>query len=144
LTATLALVFAATTLAVFALVGAYVYLALAHEVRTQDDLDIVLAARHTRRLIEELSGTGDLRAHKERIESQVLGNEALSVEILDSANRVLLEHNRVQTADRLPWPLKQSARRGRSPRRRSWNARQPTTCRSGASPHCPGWAMNRT
>jgi two-component system heavy metal sensor histidine kinase CusS len=104
LTATLALVFAATTLAVFALVGAYVYLALAHEVRTQDDLDIVLAARHTRRLIEELSGTGDLRAHKERIESQVLGNEALSVEILDSANRVLLEHNRVQAADRLTWP----------------------------------------
>ncbi|CAN7684801.1 heavy metal sensor histidine kinase [Caballeronia sp. LjRoot34] len=104
LTATLALVFAATTLAVFAMIGTYVYLALAHEVRTQDDLDIVLAARHTRRLIGELAGTGDLRAHKERVESQVLGNEALSVEILDPSNRVLLEHNRVETADELSWP----------------------------------------
>ncbi|AME26981.1 heavy metal sensor histidine kinase [Burkholderia sp. PAMC 26561] len=104
LTATLALVFAGTTLAVFALVGSYVYLALAHEVRTQDDLDIVLATRHTRRLVEELADTRDLRMHDERIESQVLGNEALSVEVLDAEGQVLLQHNRLETADRLSWP----------------------------------------
>jgi two-component system heavy metal sensor histidine kinase CusS len=104
LTATLALVFAGTTLAVFAFVGSYVYLALAHEVRTQDDLDIVLATRHTRRLIEELADTRDLRMHDERIESQVLGNEALSVEVLDATGQVLLKHNRLETADRLSWP----------------------------------------
>jgi two-component system heavy metal sensor histidine kinase CusS len=105
LTATLSLVFAGTTLAVFALVGSYVYLALAHQIRTQDDLDIVLATRHTRRLIEELTDTRDLRLHKERVESQVLGNEALSVAVLDATGNLLLEHNRVDTADRLSWPL---------------------------------------
>ena len=104
LTATLALVFAATTLAVFALVGSYVYLALAREVQTQDDLDIVLATRHTRRLIEELANTSDLRVHRERVESQVLGNEALSVEVRDANGQLLLEHNRVEAADRLAWP----------------------------------------
>ncbi|MDP9158206.1 MAG: heavy metal sensor histidine kinase [Pseudomonadota bacterium] len=104
LTATLALVFAATTLAVFALVGTYVYLALAHEVQTQDDLDIVLATRHSRRLIEELANTSDLRVHRERVESQVLGNEALSVEVRDANGQLLLEHNRFEAADRLAWP----------------------------------------
>ncbi|KQR78610.1 histidine kinase [Burkholderia sp. Leaf177] len=104
LTATLALVFAATTLAVFALVGSYVYLALAHQVRTQDDLDIVLATRHTRRLVEELADIRDLRQHDERIESQVLGNEALALEVLDASGHLLLEHNRLERADRLSWP----------------------------------------
>ena len=63
LTATLALAFAGTTLAVFALVGSYVYTALAHEVSTQDDQDIVLAARHMRRLTQELANAPDLTQH---------------------------------------------------------------------------------
>ena len=49
LTLTLALIFAAITLVVFALVGSDLYLALSRQIKQQDDLDIVLAARHTRR-----------------------------------------------------------------------------------------------
>jgi two-component system heavy metal sensor histidine kinase CusS len=93
LTTTLALAFAATTLAVFGLVGTFVYLALEQQVKVQDDLDIVLAARHTRRLADELTDYGDILRHRERLESQVLGNEALSLRISDSAGKTLVQHN---------------------------------------------------
>ncbi|VXC95092.1 Sensor protein [Burkholderia sp. 8Y] len=93
LTTTLALAFAATTLAVFGIVGSFVYLALERQVRVQDDLDIVLAARHTRRLTEELSDYADVRRHDERLENQVLGNEALSLKIADASGSVLVQHN---------------------------------------------------
>ena len=93
LTTTLALAFAATTLAVFGLVGTFVYFALEQQVKVQDDLDIVLAARHTRRLADELTDYGDIQQHQERLESQVLGNEALSLRILDSAGKTLVQHN---------------------------------------------------
>jgi two-component system heavy metal sensor histidine kinase CusS len=104
LTATLALAFAGTTLAVFALVGSYVYVALAHEVSTQDDQDIVLAARHMRRLTQELANVGDLTQHQDRLVSQVLGNEALSVEVTDLSGQVLLEHNLSNAALSIVWP----------------------------------------
>ncbi|WP_277185726.1 heavy metal sensor histidine kinase [Caballeronia sp. BR00000012568055] len=93
LTTTLALAFAATTLAVFALVGSFVYLALAHQVRVQDDLDIVLATRHTRRLVDELQSYADIERYRERLESQVLGNGALSLKIVDAAHKPLVQHN---------------------------------------------------
>ena len=54
LAATLAIAFGVTTLTVFVLVGSYLYLALERQIKTQDNLDIVLAARHARRLAQEL------------------------------------------------------------------------------------------
>ncbi|MFK4445476.1 two-component system heavy metal sensor histidine kinase CusS [Caballeronia udeis] len=107
LTATLALAFAGTTLAVFALVGSYVYTALAHEVSTQDDQDIVLAARHMRRLTQELTNARDLREHRERLETQVLGNGALSAEMVDSSGQVLMQHNLSKAALGIAWPAVQ-------------------------------------
>ncbi|KVF72531.1 histidine kinase [Burkholderia sp. FL-7-2-10-S1-D7] len=91
--ATLALAFGATMLAVFALVGTYVYTGLDRQVRTQDDLDIVLAARHTRRLAGELGSLDAVRAHADRLTSQVLGNAALSMAVVDDRGNVLALHN---------------------------------------------------
>src|ERR1700686_3247899 len=108
LTATLAFAFAGTTLAVFALVGAFVYFALEHQVTAQDDLDIVLAARHTRRLAEELDTLADVRVYSERLTSQVLGNGALSVEVVDPDGHLLLEHNAPSTSAPFPPPPKLS------------------------------------
>lgn len=93
LTATLTLAFGATTLAVFALVGAYVYAGLERQVGTQDDLDIVLAARHTRRLAGELDSLDAVRTHADRLTSQVLGNQALSLTVVDAQGHVLVRHN---------------------------------------------------
>ncbi|UXU86042.1 heavy metal sensor histidine kinase [Burkholderia sp. S-53] len=91
--ATLALAFGATTLAVFALVGAYVYTGLQRQVSAQDDLDIVLAARHTRRLAGELDSVDAVRTHADRLTSQVLGNAALSLAVVDGQGNVLARHN---------------------------------------------------
>ncbi|RQS09941.1 heavy metal sensor histidine kinase [Burkholderia sp. Bp8998] len=93
LAATLALAFGATMLAVFALVGTYVYTGLERQVSTQDDLDIVLAARHTRRLAGELDSLDAVRAHADRLTSQVLGNAALSMTAVDDRGDVLARHN---------------------------------------------------
>ncbi|KWA23756.1 heavy metal sensor histidine kinase [Burkholderia territorii] len=90
---TLALAFGATTLAVFALVGAYAYTGLERQVSAQDDLDIVLAARHTRRLAGELDSLDAVRTHADRLTSQVLGNEALSLAVVDGQGHVLARHN---------------------------------------------------
>ncbi|WP_025598451.1 heavy metal sensor histidine kinase [Burkholderia sp. WSM2230] len=93
LTATLALAFGGTTLAVFALVGSFVYLALDHQIKAQDDLDIVLATRHARRLAEELEALGGIREHGDRLVSTVLGNEAMSMVVTDRQGNVLISHN---------------------------------------------------
>lgn len=93
LTTGLALSFAGTTLAVFAFVGSTLYFTLDREVKKQDDLDIVLISRHTRRLAQELRSEDDVRAHAERLISQVLGNPALSMEIVGGNGAHLVEHN---------------------------------------------------
>jgi two-component system heavy metal sensor histidine kinase CusS len=93
LTAILALAFAGTTLAVFIAVGGFVYEALEHQITAQDDLDIVLAARHARRLTEELDTLYGIEEHEERLSSIVLGNAAMYMEVADAQGHVLLTHN---------------------------------------------------
>ncbi|MFP3547897.1 hypothetical protein SB748_31445, partial [Rhizobium sp. SIMBA_035] len=56
-------------------------------------LDIVLAARHTRRLAGELDSLDAVRAHADRLTSQVLGNTALSMAVVDERGNVLARHN---------------------------------------------------
>ncbi|REE21774.1 two-component system heavy metal sensor histidine kinase CusS [Paraburkholderia sp. BL27I4N3] len=93
LAAALALAFGATTLTVFVLVGSFLYIALEKQIKAQDNLDIVLAARHARRLAEELESAQSLRYHSERLTSVVLGNEALSMEVFDPDGKRAIEHN---------------------------------------------------
>jgi two-component system heavy metal sensor histidine kinase CusS len=99
---TLALVFSATTFAVF---GWYLYVALAHQVRKQDDQDIVLAARHVRRLAAELGSVQDAREHALRLSSAVLGNQALAMRIVDAQGRLVAAHDEGETFDEPPKPL---------------------------------------
>ena len=93
LTTTLALAFAGTTIAVFALVGSVLYFALERQITQQDDDEIVLTARHTRRLANELRSFDDVRAHADRLTSQVLGNTALSMDVRDAHGNTLFSHN---------------------------------------------------
>jgi two-component system heavy metal sensor histidine kinase CusS len=97
LAATLALAFGFTTLAVFVLVGSFLYLALDKQIKAQDDLDIVLAARHARRLMEELESAQGIREHGERLISIVLGNAAMSMEVFGPDGSRALEHNIAET-----------------------------------------------
>ena len=93
LAATLALAFGVTTLAVFVVVGSFLYLALEKQIKAQDDLDIVLAARHARRLAQELESAQGIREHGDRLTSIVLGNEAMSMEVFSPDGSRALEHN---------------------------------------------------
>jgi two-component system heavy metal sensor histidine kinase CusS len=97
LAATLALAFGVTTLAVFVLVGSFLYLALEKQIKAQDDLDIVLAARHARRLAEELDSAKGIREHGDRLTSLVLGNEAMSMEVFGPDGHMAIEHNAGET-----------------------------------------------
>ncbi|CAE6720653.1 Adaptive-response sensory-kinase SasA [Paraburkholderia domus] len=97
LAATLAFAFGVTTLAVFVLVGSFLYLALAKQIKAQDDLDIVLAARHARRLAQELVTSKGIREHGDRLTSTVLGNEAMSLEVFGPDGRMAIEHNAGET-----------------------------------------------
>jgi two-component system, OmpR family, heavy metal sensor histidine kinase CusS len=105
LTTTLALAFAGTTIAVFALVGSVLYFALERQITQQDDNEIVLAARHTRRLANELRSFDDVRAHADRLTSQVLGNTALSMDVRDANGNVLFSHNTDGGATSMVEPL---------------------------------------
>lgn len=102
LAATLALAFGGTTLAVFALGGSYVYFELDSQVTAQNDVDILLAARHARRLAQELDSPAGVREHADRLISVVLGNQALSMEIADRGGNVLAAHNVERTAAPVP------------------------------------------
>ncbi|WP_420992528.1 heavy metal sensor histidine kinase [Cupriavidus sp. 30B13] len=93
LAATLALAFAGTTLAVFALVGSLLYFALDRQIKAQDDLDMVLIARHTRRLAQELQDLPDARAHADRLVVEALGNRALSMQAWSDRQERLFAHN---------------------------------------------------
>ncbi|NPT42754.1 heavy metal sensor histidine kinase [Paraburkholderia sp. 1N] len=97
LAATLTLAFGVTTLAVFVLVGSFLYLALEKQIKAQDDLDIVLAARHARRLVQELDTSKGIREHGDRLTSIVLGNEAMSMEVFGPDGRMAIEHNAGET-----------------------------------------------
>ncbi|MCX4147954.1 MULTISPECIES: heavy metal sensor histidine kinase [Paraburkholderia] len=97
LAATLTLAFGVTTLAVFVLAGSFLYLALGKQIQAQDDLDIVLAARHARRLAEELATPKGIREHGDRLISIVLGNEAMSMEVFGPDGRMAIEHNAGET-----------------------------------------------
>ncbi|KAA1013761.1 heavy metal sensor histidine kinase [Paraburkholderia panacisoli] len=97
LAATLALAFGVTTLAVFVLVGSFLYLGLERQIKAQDDLDIVLAARHARRLMQELESAQGIREHGERLTSIVFGNQAMSMEVFGPDGNRALEHNIAET-----------------------------------------------
>ncbi|WOD13630.1 heavy metal sensor histidine kinase [Paraburkholderia kirstenboschensis] len=99
LTATLALAFAGTTVLVFVVVSSVLYYALDRQVKQQDDLDIVLIARHARRLAQEFGTLEELRGHSDRLTGQVLGNSALSMEVRDAQRNVLFQHNAAGIAD---------------------------------------------
>jgi two-component system heavy metal sensor histidine kinase CusS len=105
LAATLALAFSGITLVVFGLVGSVLYYVLDRQVKQQDDQDIVLISRHVRRLTDELDSVSSLRAHAQRLTSQVLGHREMSLVVLGADAQVLVEHNADGLGDFLTLPV---------------------------------------
>ena len=81
LSARLALTFSLIAILSLSIVGVTLFSALSRQVYRQDDLGIVLATRHLRRLAAELDSAEDVRVHQERLVALVLGDPALAMRI---------------------------------------------------------------
>ena len=93
LSARLITAFIAITALCFVVVGFLLYNALALRLVAQDDINIVLAARHARRLVAEVQSDADVIQHHDRLVSVVLGDPALAMRISDASGRVLIDYN---------------------------------------------------
>lgn len=93
LNARLALTFSGITVVCFITVGAILFNTLSDQVYGRDDTDLVLTARHMRRLASELSSPSDVREHRARLISLILGDAARTMRIIDPAGDVLIDYN---------------------------------------------------
>jgi two-component system, OmpR family, heavy metal sensor histidine kinase CusS len=81
LNARLALLFVFIVTFCLAIVGIILFDALARHIYAREDLSIVLAARHLRRLAVEMDDVEGIREHQDRLVSLVLGDPALALKI---------------------------------------------------------------
>nr|WP_199040673.1 heavy metal sensor histidine kinase [Dyella sp. ASV24] len=93
LTARLTLIFALVTAASFTLVGLLLFNAASRRIVEQDETNLVLSARHLRRLVGEFGTLPDLVAHQDRLVISVLGDASNALHIVDDGGRTLVDHN---------------------------------------------------
>ncbi|HEY3852708.1 MAG TPA: heavy metal sensor histidine kinase [Steroidobacteraceae bacterium] len=93
LSARLALIFSLIVILSLSVVGVILFDALSDRVYVQDDLNIVLAARHLRRLAAELDTTAGIQEHQERLVSLVLGDPALAMRVEGADGRALIDYD---------------------------------------------------
>jgi two-component system heavy metal sensor histidine kinase CusS len=85
--------FTAITAVCFIAVGFLLYDALASRLTAQDDTNIVLVARHLRRLVAEVQSDADVVQHRDRLVSLVLGDPSLALRISDAGGHALIDYN---------------------------------------------------
>jgi two-component system heavy metal sensor histidine kinase CusS len=93
LNARLALLFASIVTFCLAVVGTILFNALSRQIYAQDDLNIVLSARHLRRLAAEMDDLAAVREHQARLVSLVLGDAALALKIDSSDGTSLIDYD---------------------------------------------------
>ena len=92
LTARLIITFVVITVACFSVVGLLLFKAVSRRIYIHDQTNIMLDARHLRRLAEELQSPDDVVAHKDRLIALVLGDNANGLRVIDRNGRVLIDH----------------------------------------------------
>ncbi|PXV55880.1 heavy metal sensor signal transduction histidine kinase [Dyella jiangningensis] len=93
LTARLTLIFTLVTTTSFALVGVLLFKAASQRIIEQDETNLVLSARHLRRLAGEFAALPDLVAHQDRLVISVLGDASNALRITGSDGQTLVDHN---------------------------------------------------
>jgi len=93
LNARLALLFTFIVTVCLAVVGTILFDALSRQIYAQDDLGIVLSARHLRRLAVEMDDFAAVREHQARLVSLVLGDSALALKVESSEGNSLIDYN---------------------------------------------------
>ena len=92
-TARLTMLFALILIACFIAVGVILFDALTDEIYAENDLSIVLACRHLRRLATEMQDVSEVREHQARLISLVLGDAAQALEVQTAAGEKLIDYN---------------------------------------------------
>lgn len=85
--------FTVITAACFGLVGFLLFQAASQRIYDQDETNLVLSARHLRRLAAELDSVPDLLAHKDRLVVGVLGDTNNAMRITDDGGHPLVEYD---------------------------------------------------
>lgn len=92
LTTRLTITFVVITVACFSVVGLLLFQAVSRRVYVHDQTNIMLDARHLRRLAQELDAPADVVAHQERLIALVLGDNANGLRVIDHDGHVLIDH----------------------------------------------------
>ena len=92
LTARLSITFVVITVACFSVVGFLLFKAVSRRIYIHDQTNIMLDARHLRRLAEDLQSPDDVIAHKDRLIALVLGDNANGLRVTDRNGRLLIDH----------------------------------------------------
>jgi two-component system heavy metal sensor histidine kinase CusS len=95
--------FVVVTVVCFTVVGVLLLGAVSKRIYQQDEINLVLSARHLRRFVAELDSTDDLVAHQARLVAGVLGDTANALRITDKDGKVLV------TQDASRFPVQQQA-----------------------------------
>ncbi|WP_449427614.1 heavy metal sensor histidine kinase [Rhodanobacter umsongensis] len=93
LSARLTTTFIVITVVCFGAVGYLQFKAVSKRIYEQDETNLVLSARHLRRLVAELDSTRDLVLHQDRLVATILGDAANAMRITDRNSHVLIDHN---------------------------------------------------
>jgi two-component system, OmpR family, heavy metal sensor histidine kinase CusS len=93
LSARLTVTFVVITAACFILVGWLLYRAAEHRIYEQDETNLVLSARHLRRLVAELGSLDDLRVHQDRMVVSVLGDTSNALRMVDGTGQIIVDYN---------------------------------------------------
>jgi two-component system heavy metal sensor histidine kinase CusS len=92
LTARLTVTFVVITVACFSVVGFLLFQAVSRRIYVHDQTNIMLNARHLRRLAEELQSPDDVIAHKDRLIALMLGDNANGLRVIGHDGRRLIDH----------------------------------------------------
>ncbi|GLQ50669.1 heavy metal sensor histidine kinase [Dyella flava] len=92
LTARLTITFVVITVTCFSVVGFLLFQAVSRRIYIHDQTNIMLDARHLRRLAEEMASPADVVAHKDRLIALVLGDNAEGLHVTDRDGHALVDH----------------------------------------------------
>ncbi|RDS86181.1 heavy metal sensor histidine kinase [Dyella psychrodurans] len=92
LTARLTVTFVVITVACFSIVGMLLFKAVSRRIYVHDQTNIMLDARHLRRLAQELKSPDDVVTHQDRLITVVLGDDANGLRVFDHQGRLLIDH----------------------------------------------------
>jgi len=92
LTARLTITFVVITVTCFSVVGFLLFQAVSRRIYIHDQTNIMLDARHLRRLAEEMASPADVATHKDRLIALVLGDNAEGLRVTDRDGHALIDH----------------------------------------------------